>query len=334
VVDVLTAARSALWEAYLRAEARVPRAERLSALAAFVATLAASPAADWHPWARSLAERVVDRGDDFVIRTPLFEWAVFPALLAGYRDGRPGCARWLAGLARHLDRCPGSAARLPPAERAELGLLRAAVRADPGDRASRRRLVGYLADRLRYALHGPPAGVLYGMDGADPDQCPELERVLDEFVSLAAAAGPGPDCSGLIRDCRLHSREYRGFLLSSGMYPGYRRRDRRPAPPAAAVARPTSSAVRSFTHDEASRLWTSPNGAVAAATLGAPVHIARPPRCSHRRRSEGRTAPRPGRPSDRYPSPAFTRPTVPVPSAARHPAPQLRVPCRGLSRGR
>jgi hypothetical protein len=239
-VDVLTAAQSALWETCLQAEARAPRGEKLSALAAFLASLAASPAADWHPWARALAERVVDRGDDFVIRTPLFERAVFPALLAGYHDGRPGCARWLAGLAQHLLRCPGCAARLPPDERTELGLLRAAVRVDPGDHVSRRRLVGHLADRLRHALHELPAGVLYGMDGATPDQCLELERELDEFVALAADAGPGLDYSGLIQDGRAHFRAYREFLLSPGPNGSYQEylasRGPRSGPPSPPVA--------------------------------------------------------------------------------------------------
>lgn len=217
---MLTPEQSVRWDEYLRAEARAPRGEKLAALAAFLDALPAG-SADWHPWARDLARRVVDEGADLVVRTPLFEGAVFPALLAGLRAGRPGCARWLAGLAPHVARSEACRGRLPPGEQSELGLLRAAVRQDPDDGASRQRLIEIIADRLRYSLHELPVGVLFGTDGATPEECLELERELDEFCELLAGAAGGPDYRELVAACRLHFPAYRDYLFNRAAYRSY-----------------------------------------------------------------------------------------------------------------
>jgi hypothetical protein len=212
---MLAAEQSALWDEYLRAEGRAPREQKLAALGTFLDAL--STPADWHPWARDIARRVVDYGEDLVIRMPLFERAVFPALLAGHRVDQPGCARWLAGLAQHLYRSETCREQLPPEEQSELGLLRAAVRVDPTDHASRRRLIEHLAGHLRHSLHELPSGVLYGVDGATPEQCLELEQELDEFCGLVA----GANYEELVRDCRYHFSAYREFLLNRDQYASY-----------------------------------------------------------------------------------------------------------------
>lgn len=201
------------WEAYEATENCGLRAEKLSALDAFLDALAASPPADWFPWVRSLAEQVVDHGVPIVIRQPLFERAVFPALLAGYQAGLPGCARWLAGLSDHLRRCPACREQLPPEEATETALLWAAVRHDPHDQRSRRRLIDKIADRLRYSLHELPSGVLYGIDGASPEQCQALAAELEEFCRLVAQEKREETFTGLIRDCRFHFRAYHDYLV-------------------------------------------------------------------------------------------------------------------------
>ncbi len=213
--------QTALWEAYLRAEGRAPREQKLTAFGTFLDALTASPASDWHSWARDIARRVADDGENFVIRMPLFERAVLPAPFASHRAGLPGCARWLAGLAQHLYRSRACLEQLPPGEQTELGLLRTAVRQDPGDPASRRRLIKCLASLLRYSLHELPAGVLYGMDGATPDECLELERELDEFWELVVGTNDEPTCRELVEQCRLHFPAYRDFLLKREAYTSY-----------------------------------------------------------------------------------------------------------------
>jgi hypothetical protein len=78
-----------------------------------------------------------------------------------------------------------------------------------------------MAERLRFALHELPAGVLYGMDGATPGQCLELEQEAEEFARLTADDGPGPAYESLVRRCRFHFSAYRDFLLRRGEYGSY-----------------------------------------------------------------------------------------------------------------
>src|SRR5262245_23239927 len=218
---MLTDDQRKLWEAYEAAEGRAPRAEKLQALNAFLDALVTSPPADWFPWARSIAEQVVDHGLNFVIRRPLFERAVFPALLAGYQARLPGSARWLAGLADHLLRNPQCREQFQLDEATELGLLRVAITHDPADRRSRLRVIDKVAYRLRYSIHEVPAGILFGIDGASPEQCGELEEELKEFCRLVEQEGMHERYAELIRACRLHFRAYREYLLHRENYDSY-----------------------------------------------------------------------------------------------------------------
>jgi hypothetical protein len=211
---MLPKAQRELWDAYQQVEARALRVEKVRTLGAFLDCLMELPDQEWFPWARSLAERVVDRSEMLIIRMPLFEQAVFPALFAGYRAGLPGCARWLAGLSSLLYRCRRCQEQLPEVERDAVGLLRAALRHDPTDRRSRQRLLEKLLDRLRFSLHELPAGVLYGMDGASPEQCRELEKEAEEVRTLAAVDGQEERYSELIDWCRFHFQVYREYLLN------------------------------------------------------------------------------------------------------------------------
>ncbi len=218
---MLSEGQRKLWEAYQAAEGRAPRAEKLRALRVFLDSLGSSSPTDWFPWARSLAEQVVDHGLDLVIRRPLFESAIFPALLAGCHARLPGSARWLAGLADHLWGSPGCREKLQGKEATELGLLWAAIRHDPADRRSRLRLIDKIAYQLRYSIHEVPSGVLYGIDGASPEQCQELEEDLEEFCRLAAQEGMQEGYGDLIGACRLHFRGYRDYLLHREQYKSY-----------------------------------------------------------------------------------------------------------------
>jgi hypothetical protein len=218
---MLTEDQRNLWVAYEAAESRAPRAEKVRALNAFLDALTMSPPTDWFPWARAIAEQVVDGGINMVIRRPLFERAVFPALLDGYQARLPGSARWLAGLSQQLQSSRECCERLHPDDTSELALLLAAIRHDPSDRRSRLRLIQKIADRLRYSLHEIPAGVLFGMDGASPEQCLELEAELEEFCQLTAAEQMEQNYVPLVAACRHHFRAYRDFILHKEKYESY-----------------------------------------------------------------------------------------------------------------
>ena len=82
--EMLASVQQKLWDEYLVAEGPRARADKLLALEAFLETLVVSSpieCTEWFPWARAIAKRG-DRGVSFDIRRPLFERAVFPALLA------------------------------------------------------------------------------------------------------------------------------------------------------------------------------------------------------------------------------------------------------------
>lgn len=220
-VQVLPAEQQELWSRYLEAEAKFPRYEKLEVLDLFLDSLERLPNHQWEPWARWLAAEVVDNNLNLVIRMPLFRRVVFPALLSGYRERMSGCARWLAGLRQLLYKSKESQIQLPNDEWTEISLLRTALQHDPNDKISRRRLLQILADCLRYSLHEIPAGVLYGMDGASPEQCFELEQEVQEFSQIANQEQMTAQYQPLIDDCLFHFRAYRDYLGKMSQFESY-----------------------------------------------------------------------------------------------------------------
>ena len=218
---MLTSQQEQLWRDYQAVESRGTRDAKIQALEPFTASLSESPIVQWESWAREIARRVVDDKEDMHIRMPLFRAVVFPALLKGYRDQLPGCARWLAGLSQHLSRCSDCRNQLPEEERTETGLRWTAIRHDPTDHSSRQWLIDHLRSHLQNSLHDIPLGVLYGMDGATADQCLELEGGLQEFVELVQQQNQLDRFRSLIDDCRFHFREYRNYPLRSDAFEDY-----------------------------------------------------------------------------------------------------------------
>jgi hypothetical protein len=66
-----------------------------------------------------------------------------------------------------------------------------------------------------------PSGVLYGIDGASPEQCQELEEELEEFCRMVVQETMQDHYAELIRLCRLHFRGYRDYLLRRDEYGSY-----------------------------------------------------------------------------------------------------------------
>jgi hypothetical protein len=201
-----------LWSAYLAAEADRIRHVMTAALERFIDALLARPEAEWHAWAKRCAASISDEGTDIPVRFPLFCRVLLPALAAGVSHGEPGCARWLArqeSLLFHSDR-----SLLAPETQTAVGLLREALRIDPSDSIARRRLVERHASYLDYTLHELPAGVLFGADGATPDECDELMGLLDEFRGHLRVLGTQTKYEELIGDCELHYRAYAEYVRS------------------------------------------------------------------------------------------------------------------------
>jgi hypothetical protein len=212
---MLTPRQQDLWEAYLRVEARGARAQKHAALNLFLDELTKSPVSEWTDWALEIARQSVDTNVGRVVRMPLFERALFPVLLAGLLEQRPGCARWLAGLSQLVYRSKRCNEQLPLDARTEYMLLKLALRHDPSDVTSKSRLLGVCDYYLRNSLHELPAGVLRWQDVATPDECLELQELLNEFVTLADDLGRRSEYVEFIAKCDFHFRAYRDYLLTT-----------------------------------------------------------------------------------------------------------------------
>jgi hypothetical protein len=218
-------------EEYQQHERAGSREEKLNALQTFIDELLRDAQYDWRPWALSVARKVIDDGDETVIRMPLFKRVIFPSLFEALDAKAPGAARWLAGLSQLLYQCHSCLRRLGDLRSTEVALLRLALEHDPSDQRARNRLIHAVADRFQFCLHELPAGVLYGMNGATPTECDELLAELVEFRELLAAAGRTREYAQLVAECAFHFDAYRRFLACDARNGGYaaylaRQRDR------------------------------------------------------------------------------------------------------------
>ena len=199
-----------LWNQYLHEERSGVRRTALTRLDAFIAALLQEPSTVWTEWARALAAASADDSLDVPVRMPLFRQVFLPALTAGVRHGEPGAARTLACFGHLL--VHGLPTDLPPALEARAGLLREAVRVDPGDVRALNLLVEDEARYFTFTLHELPSGVLYGMNGATCEQCAELLCAVDAFDELTRRIPGGARYGALIRECRFHYAHYAQYL--------------------------------------------------------------------------------------------------------------------------
>lgn len=149
---VLDADVEALCNHYLQAERKHVRKEMKQSLDTFIGKLLAVDESTRNSWALQFARDVSDHGRDVPVRMPLFERILFPALRDGVIAKISGCARWLACFNLLLCQSQSCQNELPEMQRNESGLLLEALRVDPNDTQSRRRLVDADASHLRYCI--------------------------------------------------------------------------------------------------------------------------------------------------------------------------------------
>ena len=182
----------------LLAEGQKPAAR--AALARFIGSFA--PGDDRQQWVREFLA-----GGDYGhrIRHELYEHVIFPVLLDGYHRGDAWSTLWLARTAQNLYACPALHARL--GFRSELQLLREAYRLDPIEEV-RETLLRALLKWFAYCQHEWPAGILYGIDGANAAQCDEI---LAE-VSFARTLDVGSTHEPFLAEFERRTQEYRERL--------------------------------------------------------------------------------------------------------------------------
>lgn len=194
------------WKQYIHEERSGVRREALTLLDTFIKALLQEPPALWKNWALALAVAIVDEGQDIPVRMPLFRQVLLPSLVESVLKETPGAARWLAHFDQLLYHCHPTG--LPPHLESKNGLLIEAVRVHGHDKRSLTELVSVEADYFEFTLHELPSGVLYGMNGATPEQCKRLLEAVDEFEQLARQSGKGSDYAELISECRYHYTKY------------------------------------------------------------------------------------------------------------------------------
>lgn len=197
-----------LWIDYQQNEVPSGQPERMRVLEIFLEALKPYSVEEYQEWAYSLCGEVVDNKREIPIRLPLFRDALFPPLLEGVKTSRPGCARWLGGLADHLYKCPDLRARLSEFGESKYALLKLALRHGPGDQKAMLLLINAIFSWLEYATHELPSGVLCGSNMSVPDCCAEYLEDTAELENLAVKAGVKPDYEAFIQSCQFHFTHY------------------------------------------------------------------------------------------------------------------------------
>ncbi len=138
-------------------------------------------------WAREFLKR----GESgHKIRHEIYSELIFPVLEHGFHEGDFECTLWLARTSENLYLNRELHARV--GFLGEHALLKRGFEMRPQDAQVRRLLLSNLLDGFDYAQHEWPSGILYGSNGAAPEECDELAgdvvlaRELDEQGEYAA----------------------------------------------------------------------------------------------------------------------------------------------------
>jgi len=211
-----------LWDEYAKSERVRVRSESLKKLDAFVEAALHSDLRQIEDWARDLVAKSSEDTEETPIRMPLFRAVLFPILLSGYQRSDVESIWLLSRLSQLLYNAPDCAALLPESDRTEYGLLLKLHRLSPSPPKAGSRLLEILYARYEYALHELPAGVLYGHDGATPDQCVEMLEELAFFEEIAQSE-PKVAYAELITKSRYHITAYREYLMTRNSEDTYER---------------------------------------------------------------------------------------------------------------
>ncbi len=226
-----------LWRRYAQAEQAGLRAQALSLLAEFIDSIDDLSEDELGEWVVSAARELPSSGGmpppPVPLRAPLWKSVVFPTLVALVRGGDRAAALLIVDHWQLVLTTPGCLAELPDELSSDVLLLefdllgrveRAvvfALRQDPTDSRARWLLITRLGDRLGHALHELPSGVIWGMNGATPEQCRELEAILDQFEELVALDGRTGEFSDFMSSCRFHFRSYAAYRSESDRQRSY-----------------------------------------------------------------------------------------------------------------
>ena len=210
------------WNEYLDAESRGTRKQKRGSLDRFIHALLEQPKENWMEWATHFCRQRELETYSLVIRQPLFERVLFPALLDAWQAGAPGSLRLMAGFFDHIYRSRSCLCQIPDEIRSPELLLREELRLNPNDLRAGLLLVSFMARYVSHTLHELRAGVLYGMDGASIAECAELVEHIAEFKDVAERFGVYDNYKELIHDATFHYNAYSAYLQFGNYAGGYR----------------------------------------------------------------------------------------------------------------
>lgn len=125
------------------------------------------------------------------VRYEIYENLVYPVLLDGYLKGDATSVAWFARTASNLYTIKSLHPLLK--HKTDFALFKEAYRLDPNERIGTV-LLSTLINWFSFSQHEWPAGILYGMDGTDIQQCEDILREIKFARSLD------------------HQRKYEGYL--------------------------------------------------------------------------------------------------------------------------
>jgi hypothetical protein len=120
-------------------------------------------------------------GNGCRIRHEIYENLVYPVLLDGYLKGSVASIVWLARTASNLYTIKSPHALLK--HKTDFALFKEAYELEPSEEIGAQ-LLNALLDWFHFSQHEWPAGILYGMDGANMEQCEEILQEVEFARSL------------------------------------------------------------------------------------------------------------------------------------------------------
>jgi hypothetical protein len=116
------------------------------------------------------------------VRHELYEELVFPVLLRGYRESTVWSIRWLADTVHNLYRAKHLWAQVDFATEQEFLELWRSL--EPNSEEAKSALLRRMVETFLYSEHEWPAGILYGSNGANIEECKKIEDELMEARML------------------------------------------------------------------------------------------------------------------------------------------------------
>lgn len=226
-LDHLDATGVEAWQQFKHCEQAGLRAAMLTALRDFIAIVNGYPPPQRRLWVEALCNMHwgVSRFPQgiegtLMLRHPLLVEVVYPELLEGYREGRPGYARWLTlftltpsggidGRAYVELRLRGMPDSYPGA------LAREALRLEPANEQALHALLLYLTYQFAYWTHEVPRGVLTDDTAAWRADLDEFEQLIEHYGSA------GRDYSADLAFWRFHCDAWEDYLEHSHQHANY-----------------------------------------------------------------------------------------------------------------